>query len=153
MTDAATGPEARDLADGLLRRAPVGFLAVHDASGPYVVPISFAYEGTAIYFHGGSGRKAAALDADPRACLSVTSDPVFIRGDGPCADNFAYESVVVAGTVQPLLEPAARDAALRALIVKYDPAAVEAAFDPATLAGTRVYRMQAETVGYKRYPK
>jgi nitroimidazol reductase NimA-like FMN-containing flavoprotein (pyridoxamine 5'-phosphate oxidase superfamily) len=136
VTDAITGEEAVRLGRAVLQHAPVGFLALSDASGPYVVPISFALEGDVIYFHGGRGRKAQALAADPRVCLAAAPDPVFIRGAGPCKDNFDYESVLAFGRATLLEDARDKAAGMRALIAKYDPAALEAALDPTTLART-----------------
>ena len=58
----------------VLLEAGVGYLAVEGDGWPYVVPINFAYDGSAVYFHGGS-LKASLLEAGPRVCLGVTTVP------------------------------------------------------------------------------
>jgi uncharacterized protein len=142
-------------ASSALEEARIGFLAVvtEGATGaePYVVPVSFAAVGDIVYFHGGEGRKSAALAARPRACLAVTNEPAFIKGEGPCADNWRYRSVLVSGPVRLLEDEQERVAALRAIVRKYHPDAEVARFPPQTLARTLVYALDLETVTAKQH--
>lgn len=73
LGDAVATGEARGKAGGLLTSSPTGFLSLTDDDGPYVVPISYAYDGEDIYFHGGEGKKSRALEVEVRVCLAVTS--------------------------------------------------------------------------------
>jgi nitroimidazol reductase NimA-like FMN-containing flavoprotein (pyridoxamine 5'-phosphate oxidase superfamily) len=142
-------------ASGVLEEARTGFLAVvtEGATGaePYVVPVSFAAVGNVIHFHGGEGRKSAALAARPRACLAVMTEPTFMKGEGPCADNWRYRSVLVTGPVRLLEDEQERVEALRAIVRKYDPGAAAAPFPPRDLARTLVYALEMETVTAKHH--
>jgi hypothetical protein len=123
-----------------------------DEEGPYVVPISFAQLGSSLCFHGGSGRKADALERDPRVCLSVTSPPQLRKGQDPCGDNFDYRSVLVFGRARRLTDQAEREAGLRALARKYHPEAAEFPFREATLGKTQVYLLEIDSVSWKQHP-
>ncbi|MHB9150185.1 MAG: pyridoxamine 5'-phosphate oxidase family protein [Thermoleophilia bacterium] len=144
--------ERRAKAGELLASQDVGFLAVVDEDGPYTVPISFAYDGENIFFHGGVGKTSLALEADPRACLAVMKGSDLIKGDTPCGDNVRSRTALVFGLVRLLDSPFEKDAALRTIIAKYDPDAVAAAFRPEKVAGTRVYSMEIRAVTYRELP-
>lgn len=147
----ATG-EARVKAGELLASSRVGFLAVTDVDGPYCVPISFAYDGADIYFHGGQGKKASALDADPRACLLVMGDADLIKGATACDDNFKAHTALVFGAVTRLESAFEKDAALRTIIAKYHPEEVASRLDSARVERTTVYRMKLRAVTYRELP-
>ncbi|MHB1343801.1 MAG: pyridoxamine 5'-phosphate oxidase family protein [Thermoleophilia bacterium] len=147
----ATG-EARTKAGELLASSPVGFLALTDDHGPYVVPISFSYDGEDIYFHGGEGKKSRALAVESRVCLAVTSEPQLVKGDNACADNFRSASVLAFGHVVPLESAFEKDAALRTIVAKYHPEAAADQFKPEKVAGTTVYRMEIRALTYRELP-
>ena len=145
------GPGAA-AAEGVLAEAAVGYLAMGGGAWPYCVPISYVFTGGAVYFHGRGVLKRAVLAADPRVCLAVGTAPEFLRGDGPCDDNFAYESVLVFGTVRPVRDAAERQNALREIIGKYDPAGRDASIDDA-LPKTVVWALDIAALTYKRHPE
>jgi nitroimidazol reductase NimA-like FMN-containing flavoprotein (pyridoxamine 5'-phosphate oxidase superfamily) len=130
----------------------VGCLAMAGDGWPYAVPIAYAYDGTTVFFHGAGSLKSSLLEVEPRVCLAVTTEPELTVGEGPCDDNFRYESVLVFGEVELLEDDDERDRALRVIVEKYDPAARSASFKPGTLAGTRVYALRVEALTYKRNP-
>jgi len=149
---AVIGEEAEKAARQVLAGARVGFLGIHDADGPYVLPVSFAYDGEVVHLHGGPGKKAAALASDARACLAVGDDPQLILADDPCSDNFRYRTVLVYGHVLEVTDVADKETGLRAIIAKYHPEKAGASLRPETLAKTLVYRMEIRAMTYRQYP-
>jgi nitroimidazol reductase NimA-like FMN-containing flavoprotein (pyridoxamine 5'-phosphate oxidase superfamily) len=145
---AAAAPAKRVLAE-----APVAYLALSSPGWPYVVPLSFAYDGSAIHFHGRGTLKAELLAADPRVCLAVSTLPGFVVAGDPCDDNFRYESVLAFGTVVLAEEDEARECSLRAIVAKYHPELRSAPFKPNTFARTLVYAMTVEALTYKQNPE
>ena len=169
-----TGAEAA-AASQLLHEAAFAYLGMVEAEGPYVLPLNFAYvegEGLpagaaagpgasgpepgstagSIYFHTGEGRKTAALAADPRVCLAVSAGVAFQQGDNPCADGFSYRSLLVWGQARRIDDPARREAALRAIVAKYDPGAAAKPFGHANFAQTVLFEITIEAAGYKQEP-
>ena len=156
-------PDERRQTEELLHQAPFAFVAVVDKSGPYVVPMNFAYDpgdpsapGTAadrLLLHTGAGRKTAALAEDPRVCVALTADAAYKQGPAPCDDGFAFRAVLVEGRAILLEDAAEREAALRAIVAKYDPGAAGAPFDEAVLAETLVYAVVIESMSYKQRPR
>ena len=130
-----------------------GFLGIYDADGPYVLPVSFAYDGEVVHLHGGPGKKAAALASDARVCLAVSDDPQLILADDPCSDNFRYRTVLVYGHMLEVTDATAKETGLRAIIAKYHPERAAAPLRPETLAKTLVYRMEIRAMTYRCYPE
>jgi nitroimidazol reductase NimA-like FMN-containing flavoprotein (pyridoxamine 5'-phosphate oxidase superfamily) len=57
--------------DQVLRSEVVGRIGCHDAGRPYVVPITYAYDGIAIYGHSTEGQKLHMMRANPYVCFEV----------------------------------------------------------------------------------
>jgi uncharacterized protein len=93
----------------LLRTALVGRIACcgHGAEGgdgrPYVVPLSYGYDGDAIYAHSGFGRKIRFMRAQPLVSFEVD------RADA----SDRWRSVIADGTYEELLDPQEKEQALR----------------------------------------
>jgi nitroimidazol reductase NimA-like FMN-containing flavoprotein (pyridoxamine 5'-phosphate oxidase superfamily) len=98
-----------DEIEELLRTAIVGRIACcgHGVEGedgrPYVVPLAYGYDGDAIYAHSGLGRKIRFMRAQPLVSFEVDS--------AGAADR--WRSVIAEGTYEELIDPDAKQRALR----------------------------------------
>jgi nitroimidazol reductase NimA-like FMN-containing flavoprotein (pyridoxamine 5'-phosphate oxidase superfamily) len=92
--------------EALLSHAIVGRIACCDHSTsdgrPYLVPLAFAYDGSALYAHSGPGRKIKIMRMNPRVTIEV--DEVF------ASDR--WSSVVAEGDYAEIVNPDERDRAL-----------------------------------------
>ena len=97
----------------VLRGATFGRLACASDGQPYVVPISFYFDGTAsLYSFSTVGQKIQWMRQNPKVCLEV--DHV--------ADRFHWSSVIVTGTFEEMNASDTADDARRALdVVKQNP--------------------------------
>lgn len=142
---------SREEIDAVLQAAEVCRLALAVAGEPYLVPLSFGYDGRRLFFHTAlEGRKLEMLAANPRACFEVETGVRLLRHpERACSWSFAFASVIGHGTVRELLEPGERRAALEAIMAHYGG---EGAwnFPDATLARTRVWALEIESVTGKR---
>lgn len=102
-----------------------------------------------VFFHGREGRKTRALALNPRVCLAITVDTAFSSGSSPCEDGYTYRSLLLWGRARPLESPEEREAGLRAVVAKYDPAAVDHDFSQHDLAQVQVYEVDVEKLSYK----
>ena len=86
--------------DEIIRSALVCRIAFADGSEPYVVPVSFGYDGQAIYIHTAkSGRKIDFIGANNRVCFELETNVSLKTGDSDaCEWSFEYESVIGYGT-------------------------------------------------------
>lgn len=86
-----------DQIDHLLRHQVVGRIGCHVDGRTYVVPVTYAYNGGAVYGHSGEGLKMQMMRANPRVCFEVDH-----------RDNLAnWQSVIAQGTFQELTGAAA----------------------------------------------
>jgi nitroimidazol reductase NimA-like FMN-containing flavoprotein (pyridoxamine 5'-phosphate oxidase superfamily) len=99
---------ASDRIEELLQRAFVGRIACCDHGGngrPYLVPLSFGYDGTALYAHTGPGSKLRLMRANPLVMVEVDEATATDR----------WQSVVAEGTFEEIADPDARLSALRVI--------------------------------------
>lgn len=86
------GELTRDEIDGVLRGNVIGRIGCHAFGRTYVVPITYAYDGTAVYAHSAEGMKVHMMRENPRVCFEVDS-----------MDGMAnWKSVIASGVFQEL---------------------------------------------------
>ncbi len=94
---------SQDEIEALLRRCRVGRIGCCIDDRPYVVPVNFAYDGSAIYVVSGPGRKIDAMRSDPRVCSEVDE---IDESDG----DLDWRSVIVDGVYAELTDDGRRAA-------------------------------------------
>lgn len=57
--------------DEVLRSEDIGRLGCVANGWPYVVPVTYVYDGGSVYVHSGEGLKLGAMRENPRVCLEV----------------------------------------------------------------------------------
>lgn len=125
--------------DGFLAARTWGMLATADADGPYAVPVSYGWDGEALYVATGPGRKLRHLESSPALCLTV---PAVEGGD-------RWRCVVARGRAVPVDGTAARIRALALVHRQRD--ARSSLVDAARAARARVFRLvPAELTGRAR---
>jgi nitroimidazol reductase NimA-like FMN-containing flavoprotein (pyridoxamine 5'-phosphate oxidase superfamily) len=104
----------QDEIEELLRTALVGRIAccAHGVDGsdgrPYVVPLSYGYDGESIYAHSGLGRKIRLMRAQPLVTFEVD------RADA----SDRWRSVIADGVYEEILDPIVREHALAVIYPK-----------------------------------
>ena len=92
--------------EGILRRHDWGTLAVAAETGPYMVPVNYAYVHGRIVFHCAlEGRKLDAIAAEERVCFCVAHQVGEVRehpGGKPC--HVDSDSVLVFGRARVVTE-------------------------------------------------
>jgi uncharacterized protein len=99
---------SEDKIEHLLSTALVGRIACcahepEDNRRPYLVPLAYGYDGTAIYAHSGTGRKIRIMRANPLVTIEVD--------EATEADR--WSSVIAEGRYEELTDPAVIAAAIR----------------------------------------
>jgi len=116
-------PEAETIA--MLQACTSGVLAVQGDDGyPYAVPLSFAYEDGAIYFHAATaGHKLDALGRSDKVSFCVIAADDVVQS----AFTTHFRSAVVFGRARVVTDDAQKRRALECLARKYSPDYLEAA--------------------------
>lgn len=136
---------------GILDRAEFLTLAFSDGGSPALVPLSFGYRidesgKFVFYFHAAQeGRKIDCLKADPRASLSAVGENRIVLADPACRSTCLYESVMAAGQVVFVTDPAEKRLALD-LLMQHCGAHGSFDYPAAMLDRTAILRFNAETV-------
>lgn len=132
----------------ILQKGEYGILSTVSADGqPYGVPVSFAFEGTALYFHCAvEGHKLENLTANPRVSFCVVGETKVLP------DKFAtrYESAIVFGSASELTGDE-KHAGLTKLLEKYSADFMEKGekYINSDIQKTRVFKIEIESVSGK----
>ena len=138
------------LVDQVLAQAQVCRLALCKDSQPYMVPVSFGYDGACVYFHTApTGMKLDFIAANDRVCFEVEHD-VKLRphATNPCQWSFSFFSVIGFGRVREVTAPEDKIQALNQIMRHYS--GREWAFDGPALGKIRVWRIAIERLTGKQ---
>ena len=94
----------QDLIDRVIRGSQICHLSCCLEHQPYLVPISFGYDGQAIYIHTSqTGKKIAIFEKNPRVCLSFVAHAALAPdSDQACKFSFESSSVIAEGRIQEI---------------------------------------------------
>ena len=91
----------------LLRRVGYAHLGCSSENIPYIVPIHYAYDESYFYVYTTEGKKSEIIDINPQVCLQIED----------VTDNQHWQSVIVGGKAQRLLDENERKIALKSILV------------------------------------
>jgi nitroimidazol reductase NimA-like FMN-containing flavoprotein (pyridoxamine 5'-phosphate oxidase superfamily) len=105
------GEMKKEEIEALLESQIVGRLACCVDSDPYIVPMSYAYDGEYIYGHSNEGTKIQIMRKNPKICFQVDK-----------MENMAnWQSVIVWGEYEELTSATERNLALKILMERVLP--------------------------------
>ena len=104
----------------IIRKSDVCRLAMVDCRKPYLVPLSFGYEGNSLYFHSAlKGLKIDILRSNPNVCFEFDVPGELITGESPCKWSMQYQSVIGFGKAEFLEKPDEKRDAFRVIMAHY----------------------------------
>ena len=88
---------------------------------PYLIPISFGYDGEAVYIHTGRrGKKITFFEGNPRVCLSFVSQAEIVPDEEEaCEWSFEFSSVIADGNISEITDPEGKSFALNQIMSHY----------------------------------
>jgi len=93
----------RRVIDAIIRECRVCRLGLCDEGEPYVVPMCFGYDGSAVYFHAAlEGRKLDIIRRSDRVCLEWDILRELSEMQPPCRWKTVYQSVIAWGRAEIL---------------------------------------------------
>ena len=104
--------------DAIIRDSLVCRVAMAKDNVPYVIPLSFGYDGAAIYLHTApEGKKIEHFLANPQVCFEFERNVELLRDPQiGCKWTFGFESVIGYGTIAELLESVKKEHALNEIM-------------------------------------
>jgi nitroimidazol reductase NimA-like FMN-containing flavoprotein (pyridoxamine 5'-phosphate oxidase superfamily) len=140
----------RQLIDRVIGACQVCRLGLAQDNVPYIVPVSFGYDGSALYFHTAlSGRKLEFIAANPGVCFELEQGVTLMpHADSPCNWTFSYQCVTGYGTVSELVDTEEKNDGLLKIMRQYAPG--EWTFSPERLEAIRVWKIEIESISGKQ---
>lgn len=89
---------------------------------PYIVPVSFGYDGQAIYFHSAvhAGKKIEYIQENPQVCFECEREVKLVQhSEKPCHWSFSFQSVIGYGAITELLTAEEKVAGLHQIMAHY----------------------------------
>jgi nitroimidazol reductase NimA-like FMN-containing flavoprotein (pyridoxamine 5'-phosphate oxidase superfamily) len=140
--------------DAIIRGSLVCRLALAKDNAPYLVPVSFGYDGQAIYLHTAlSGKKIEYFTANPQVCFEFERQ-VELRRDphSACKWSFNYESVIGYGVISELVAPREKEHALNQIMRQYS--GRDWPFEKESIAKVRTWKITIHSLtGKQSIPK
>jgi uncharacterized protein len=142
----------RTLLEAVIRESEVCRIALSKDNQPYLVPLSFGYDGTSIYFHTAKeGKKLKYIAANPRVCFEFEGKVKLLRNSkDSCNWSLVYESVIGYGTIQEIIEPEQKRFALKQIVLHYAETATD--IPDTALADVRVWKLTIDSMSGKKSP-
>lgn len=106
--------------DKILRKATVCRLGLVDGAIPYIVPLSFGYDGNTLYFHSAcEGKKVDLLRRNAVVCFEFDVDADPVRSETSCGWTMRYRSVIGSGTASFVEDLVGKSEALKIIMRQY----------------------------------
>jgi len=96
--------KSAELLSQIIKKCQVCRLGLSQDNVPYIVPVSFGYDGKSLYFHSAKdGRKIDILSMNNKVCFEFESGVEIISDeDKPCSWSFSFQSVIGFGKAEEL---------------------------------------------------
>ncbi len=111
----------KDLIERVIASAKVCRLGLSRDNQPYIVPISFGYDGECIYFHSAAeGLKLDFIAANPRVCFEFDEQVRMLpHADQACKWSVSYYSVIGFGRVVEIVDRPRKAYAVNRIMAHY----------------------------------
>lgn len=84
--------------EAIIKATNLLHMALVDGDLPFLVPVFYAFDGTALYFHSAqSGSKIEILKRNNNVCFEISIDNGFIESDEPCDFEAKHRTVIGTG--------------------------------------------------------
>jgi nitroimidazol reductase NimA-like FMN-containing flavoprotein (pyridoxamine 5'-phosphate oxidase superfamily) len=142
--------ESREEMDDIIRGSHVCRIALAKDNIPYIVPVSFGYDGESIYIHTAKeGKKINIIKINNNLCFEFERNvKLFKDPDNACKWTFSYESVIGFGKIYELESFEDRKNGLNKIMSQYS--GKEWVFGEDKLNGIRVWRIGINSITGKR---
>jgi len=140
----------RELLDAIINQAEICHLACSWNNQPYVVPLSFGYDGQSVYLHTApSGQKNEILKSNPQVCLGFESGVKLLADpDQACHWSFIFSSVIATGNAEEITLSTQKEAALNQIMLHYSGRSWD--FPKDRLSNTILWQVELITVTGKK---
>jgi nitroimidazol reductase NimA-like FMN-containing flavoprotein (pyridoxamine 5'-phosphate oxidase superfamily) len=142
----------REIIDRIIHESLICHLACCLDGQPYVIPISFGYDGKVVYFHTArAGKKIEIFLENPRVCLAFETDIKLIADEEyACEWTFDFQSVIATGEIKEISDPALKNAGLNQIMRHYSGKDWE--MPEREISKTKIWGVELKNITGKRSP-
>jgi nitroimidazol reductase NimA-like FMN-containing flavoprotein (pyridoxamine 5'-phosphate oxidase superfamily) len=140
----------QEIIENVINNSEVCRIAMAKENRPYVIPISFGYDGDAIYFHSAvKGKKIDYFEANNLICFEFEHAVKLLPDDEtPCEWSFSFQSVIGYGRISEMLTDEEKIDGLSHIIQQYSGRSWD--FSDARLDNLRVWKIEIEEISGKQ---
>ena len=142
----------RKILDSIIHNAEICHLACCLNDQPYVIPISFGYDGKTIYFHTArAGKKNKIFLKNPQVCLGFETNINLITDqDDACDWTFDFQSVIATGEIKEISDPDLKSFGLNQIMLHYSNKNWD--IPQEEIRKARTWQVRIDTITGKRSP-
>ena len=134
----------------VIKKCQVCRLALSQDDVPYIIPVSFGYDGKTLYFHSAKdGKKIDILSINNNVCFEFESGvEVIVDETKPCNWSFSFQSVIGFGKAEELSSPEDKIKGLKHIMAQYSEK--EWNLDTLPLNGLRIWAINITSMTGKQ---
>ncbi len=141
---------SRSEIDAILHAANLMHIALADGDTPFLVPVFYAFDGVAIYFHSAqTGTKIEIMKRNDKVCFEVSLDHDIIENDIACDFEVKHRTIIGFGRTAFVVDEAEKIKALDRIVARFSNKRFE--YPKANLGRTAVIRIDIESIKGKKY--
>ena len=134
--------------DAIIRSAKVMRIALADGDMPFVVPVFYAYDGTALYFHSAhAGTKIEIMKRNKNVCFEISIDHGVIENEIACDFEARHRTVIGIGKAVFVQDEVEKLKAIDSIVALF----TEKTFDYTNFRGATVIRIDIDSVKGKKH--
>lgn len=136
----------RHTIDSIIQGSKILHLGLSRDNKPYIVPLSFGYDGEFFYVHSGQkGMKIEHIESNPNVCFELENEVKLASNESnPCNFNFLYKSVIGFGEISEITEIKEKNTALKILMSHYSDK--EWGFPDNMMKAVRVWKIEIQSI-------
>jgi nitroimidazol reductase NimA-like FMN-containing flavoprotein (pyridoxamine 5'-phosphate oxidase superfamily) len=136
--------------DALIYTERLMHIALVDGDQPFLVPVFYAYDGTALYFHSAlAGTKIGIIRRNPRICFEICADHGIIESDDACNFDATYRTVIGSGCTVLIDDEQEKIRALDLIVARFTE--TKGPYSPSDLDQTAVIRIDIHSIQGKKH--
>jgi nitroimidazol reductase NimA-like FMN-containing flavoprotein (pyridoxamine 5'-phosphate oxidase superfamily) len=134
----------------VIKKCQVCRLGLSQNNIPYIVPVSFGYDGKVLYFHSAKdGKKIDILSGNNSVCFEFESDVKLVPNESkPCNWSFSFQSVIGFGKAEELVSPEDKIEGINRIMEQYSDKKWD--FSQIPLDGLRIWKIKIENITGKQ---
>lgn len=145
--------EENERVDRILKSEQICFVGFSDENAlPYVLPMNYGYDESAIYLHSGpEGKSIRILEHNPNVCITFCTQPklVWQHPDVACSYRMQSESVICNGKVEFVEEYSEKERILGIIMRQYSDNDFK--YSTPSIKNVKIWKVLIDSVSAKEF--